>query len=299
MTRTAQKSSSGSATERRPRYGRVLCPVDFSAVSRRAVELAAAIARWYGAELDLLHVVAGSPAILAAGRHPSAFSLPREPYWSDLSRVAASVVGAGLVPRLDVVEGSAGPMIVDRAMVRAADLVVMGTHGRTGLSGLVLGSVADTVLRHAPCPVLVVPRTERPRAPQPSFHHILCPIDFSRTALVALEHAVSLAAESGGEVTLLHVMGATPGSWAEDDVRGELHRLVPDPMRAWCSVRELVDRGDVIARLLHHAEQADLVVIGVHGRGALDVLLFGSVTLEAIRHAHCPVLTVRPEVKAR
>jgi nucleotide-binding universal stress UspA family protein len=280
-----------------PRYRRLLCPVDFSQVSHRAASVGAALAARHGAELELLHVVPGLAA-RPSGRHPSAFGLPQEPYWSDLQRLAAAAVGAAPRLRLDVVEGSAGRMIVDRATLRGADLVVMGTHGRSGLSELVLGSVAHSVLRQAPCPVLVVPAREGHRPPG-AFRHVVCPIDFSPTAQAALEHAMPLAAEAGGVLTLIHVMGEVPGPWAEEDLRGELRARVPDTLRARCEVREVVDRGPVAARLLHHAAEADLVVIGVHGRGALDVMLFGSVTHETIRHARCPVLTVRQELRAR
>jgi nucleotide-binding universal stress UspA family protein len=279
------------------RYRRLLCPVDFSDVSRRAAALAAAVARRYGAELDLLHVVTGSAAP-PVGRHPAAFSIPREPYWSDLRRLAAAAVGGEPRPRLDVVEGAAGGMIVDRAAVRGADLVVMGTHGRTGLSGLVMGSVAEDVLRHAPCPVLVVPPRDDGRSVA-GFRRVLCPVDFSATSRAALEHAMALAAEAAGVLTVLHVRGEVPGPWAEDDLRSELRALVPDALRTRCEVREVVDQGSVTERLLHHAGEADLVALGAHGRGPVDVLLFGSVTRETIRHAPCPVLTVRPEIRAR
>jgi nucleotide-binding universal stress UspA family protein len=107
--------------------------------------------------------------------------------------------------------GDASATIVDESVGSSADLIVMGTHGRRGFKRLLLGSVTETVLREAPCPVLTMP----PRAPADSarvvvFKRILCPIDFSPSSLQALGFALDLARQSNGTVTLLNVRGSWP-----------------------------------------------------------------------------------------
>ena len=118
--------------------------------------------------------------------------------------------------------------IVDQAISNSADLIVMGTHGRRGFKRLLLGSVTEAVLHEAPCPVLTVP----PHAPAAAsesvtFKRILCPIDFSPSALQALGFALDLARQADGRVTLLHVVEwlaeEEPRASAPFNIR-ELHR---------------------------------------------------------------------------
>jgi nucleotide-binding universal stress UspA family protein len=145
-----------------PRIHRIVVPVDFSEASERAIDYAGGLARLLGASLHLIHVV--EEIVVASG--PTELSLPdtsalRERLHEDArSRLAAIVAklkaaGPQRVTR-EIRNGSPAESIADATVVCGADLVVMATHGRTGLAHLLMGSVAERVIQTACCPVLVI-----------------------------------------------------------------------------------------------------------------------------------------------
>jgi nucleotide-binding universal stress UspA family protein len=178
---------------------------------------------------------------------------------------------------------------------------------------LFLGSVTEKVIRKATCPTLVVPPRAAdvpPDAPV-RFKRILCAIDFSESSLSALAYALNLAEEADAHLTLLHVIEMPPElrenalapdfdidrihTAAEADARRRLQDLIPDQARTYATVETAVVEGGAYRRVLQRAaeEQADLIVMGVHGRSAIDLLVFGSTTHHVVRAAMCPVLIVR------
>ena len=299
-------------------FKRILCPVDFSESSTRALAHAAALTRWYEAHLTVLHVVPTFDPVQIRGDLgvPVEFVTPvtREEVLSEMSRFLER---AGVSPDAHLIAeaGDASTTIVRQALTTRADLIVIGTHGRRGFKRLLLGSVAETVLHEAPCPVLTVsPHTEAATSDVVTFKRILCPIDFSPSALQALGFALDLARQAGGLVTLLHVV-----EWlAEDDApsthfnvpefRGymvndakqRLRSLVAEESRAWCEIDDVIVSGRAHREILRAAEarSADLIVMGAQGRGGVGLALFGSTTQQVVRGAACPVLTVRGAVQA-
>jgi nucleotide-binding universal stress UspA family protein len=289
----------------------VLCPVDFSEISQHALDHAAAVARWYEARLTLLYVFANLPTM----------DLPplvledadRERLMSDLRRMAAAV------PRDVPVEfriqeaGYVHEEILAQLSAMHADVLVIGTHGRAGFQRLFLGSVTEKVIRKATCPTLVVP----PRAPDVpagapiQFRRILCAVDFSESSLEALARAINMAQEADAQLTLLHVvefaqvLAEEPTMPALDlsrvraaaaaDARRKLHELIPEQARTYCTVDTAAVEGRAYREILRQAidRQSDLIVMGVHGRGPLDLMVFGSTTHHVIRASGCPVLIVR------
>jgi nucleotide-binding universal stress UspA family protein len=215
------------------------------------------------------------------------------------------------VPDVEVLiqSGRAAAQIVECAALLPADVIVIGTHGASGFEHLLLGSVTEKVLRRAKAPVLTVPPLARTTSQLP-YRRILCPVDFSESSLAALDFAFSLAQESNAELTLLHVF-----EWPAEDVpidtppsrvpesRQEIEReamtrlndLVPASVRDWCRPATRVSHGKAYREILGVAteDRADLIVIGVHGRNAVDLMLFGSTTNQVVRRATCPVLTIR------
>jgi nucleotide-binding universal stress UspA family protein len=289
----------------------ILCPVDFSDVSQHAVDHAAAIAHQYQARLTLLHVFVNRPAMDLP---------PLVLEDADRERLRTAMRGmAGRVPadvRVDVHLQEAEYVhdaVLGQLAATGADLLVLGTHGRSGFQHLFLGSVTEKVIRKASCPTLVVP----PRAPDVApdapvrFRRILCAIDFSESSLTALTYALSLAGEAGAHLTLEHVIEIPPElrenamapdfdvdrirATAEADARRRLCELIPDQARNYCTVETTVVEGRAYRQLLARAaaEKSDLIVMGVHGRGAMDLLVFGSTTHHVIRAAASPVLIVR------
>jgi universal stress protein A len=175
--------------------------------------------------------------------------------------------------------------------------------------------VTEKVLRKAPCPVMTV--REGSRAPAPPFERILCPIDVSPASLAAARYGVSLAGRSAALLVLLNVLESVPyGRFAypefvappdpllqEDRVRRAFRTAVPDEVRAWTRHEDRIVWGRPATEIVRAAreDRSDLIVMGVQGRGAIDLALFGSTTHEVVRHATCPVLTVRlgPAASAR
>ena len=210
-----------------------------------------------------------------------------------------------------VVFGRAHREILRSAETKPADLIVMGTHGRRGFKRLLLGSVTEAILREAPCPVLTVPPQASASVSEAvTFKRILCPIDFSPSALQALGFALDLARQADGRVTLMHVI-----EWlAEDDPKALAHFNVPEyqrhlvadaadrlrllvaeESRTWVEIDNVVVLGRSHREILHAAAamRANLIVMGAQGRGGVELALFGSTTQQVVRSAACPVLTVR------
>ena len=297
----------------------ILCPVDFSGFSRRALDHALSVARGYQSTVTVLHVVAPMPVMVPG---PYSFGVETPPPPLVLPRVDRAVV-ATEVQRLADTEQVPGvrvetvvveaPEVYREILGQAArlrsDLVVMGTHGRSGFERLFLGSTAEKVLRKARCPVMTVPPkapAAMPRDPVP-FSRILCAIDFSESSKIALDYAMSLARDSQAALTLAHVIETrqlyydfTPPAvvdlpaWNEE-ARRRLRAMVPETVRSSCPVSEVVRDGTSYREILTLATEleADLIVLGVMGRGVVDLFLLGSTAHHVIREACCAVLTLR------
>jgi universal stress protein A len=153
-----------------PKFTNILVPTDFSPASERVLAYARALAERFGASLHLLHVVE-DPVMAAAWSEAYAFDVAglqarfREEAERRLTEVAASLTGVTVTT--DVLDGSPARTIAAAAGDKGMDLIVMGTHGRSGLSHLLLGSVAERVVRSAPCPVLTVREAVTPLAEAP------------------------------------------------------------------------------------------------------------------------------------
>jgi nucleotide-binding universal stress UspA family protein len=298
---------------RRTSIERILCPIDFSDTSHHALAHAAAIARWYEARLTLLYVFVNLPAldlpplVLEEGDRARLFGQMRA--FADIVPPEVQVDCQLQEERL------VHDAILAQVAATQADLLVLGTHGRSGFQRLFLGSVTEKVIRKVKCPTLIVP----PRAPDIApaapveFHRVLCPIDFSDGSLEALEYAINLSEEADGQLTLLHVT-EMPAALTQEpfvvedeiarireaaatDARRKLANLIPENARAYCTIDTAVVEGRAYREILRRATErkTDLIVMGVHGRGALDLLLFGSTTHHVIRASACPVLIVRQE----
>jgi nucleotide-binding universal stress UspA family protein len=302
------------------RIDRILCPTDFSECSQRALACALAVARGYESEVVVLHVVAGAPmldlvpSVVPGTIRPSPLRPgDRDDLLAEMARLVDAADGG--VPVECVLRESTDPKgeILAQARSRGIDLLVMGSHGRSGFDRLVLGSVTERLVREAPCPVLVVPPQAGERVPEVPFQRILCAIDFSAASIRGLAHALDLAKDASADLLLVHVMEGPPDLELETDRTWEatgvpdvraaaeaaairrLQALVPPDAAAACGVHARVVDGTPHAQILRVAaeERTGLIVMGVQGRGALDLLVFGSNTQGVLRGAGCPVLTVR------
>lgn len=306
-------------------FRRILCPIDFSPASIKALTYAAAFASWYKAELEVLHVEPVFDAAVvrttAAQEGESAGRTRPVSHHDVLSQIdhAISAAGAGTVNRrVFALEGRADETIVARARAQRADLVVMGTHGRSGIDRMLLGSVTEPVLRTSPCPVLTVPPAAHPMTIGPvALERILCPVDYSPSSLKALKYAMDLGRQSGGCVTVLNAIEYLD---SEEDVelpqfdpcykartdnqlrrhelidaaRERLHAIVALEPATSGTINEVVTTGRAHKAILQHAADrgADVVVMGAQGTGGVELMLYGSNTQHVVRHAACPVMTV-------
>ena len=219
--------------------------------------------------------------------------------------------GRGLTVRSAQEIGVASHWISQKARQLKADLIVMGTHGRTGLQHVLLGSTAERTMRLAPCPVLTVRAADGETPPTstaaPLIRRLLVPVDFSDCSLEAVEYAAGLARQFSATVTLLHVL--EPVTYGLDftllPIGGqEQHRRQAEArvaeLAAALQQKRVTATSQVLGGLpidgvLRTAEalQSDIIVMGTHGRRGVSHLLLGSVVEGVMRRAPCPVLAVK------
>jgi nucleotide-binding universal stress UspA family protein len=283
-------------------FTKILCPIDFSDGSRNALRFATRLASEQNAELVVFH----SSYVPA-----TAFSLeaPFPPYLiQDLTDAAQrglddavrEAIAAGAKNTTSVLKvGVPWTEIVAQLEAQAFDLCVIGTHGRTGLARIFLGSVAETVIRHAPCSVLAI----RPDSSIGEFKHVLVPTDFSEGAMNALDLASKVVALDG-KITLLHVLEPPVAFSGEitPDFAHVLDKHSSEALDATAS-RVKAARIEKQSRIGYPGAQTlaaldddrgiDLVVMGSHGRTGIKRILLGSVAEKVVRHARCPVLVAR------
>ena len=295
----------------------ILCPVDLSTASARALGYALALARGHSARLTVLHVHQMTILPLESVGSFAGPTLPavltdaeRAQLDSALTHFVAGQAAPDIQVTTALVEDVNVPgAILSRVETSGVDLVVIGTEGRSGFQRLMLGSVAERVLRKAICPVLTVP-PHAPAAPSlDSIRDVLCPIDFSASSAAALQWAASWGGKAGARVTALHVVEMPPEAAdpplieytaLRDRLTRDAHQTMADTLpgsiRQLERFEELVTVGRPAAEILRLAEarSTDLIVMGVRGRSAVDLAFFGSTTHQVVRRAACPVLAVHP-----
>jgi len=290
---------------------RILCPIDFSEASKHALDHAVLIAGWYRARITAIHVrhppfLVEPPILFAA--FDSALPATIEDVESRLHNWLAPVRAAGITCDVMAVDGSdPASHIVHIAGRIQSDVIVLGTHGRSGFQRLLLGSVTEKVVRTARCPVVTVPPPSVATSTLP-FKRIVCAIDFSEPSIESLRFAASLAGESSASLTLLHVIEFPPetdpmatlpfdmGGYraaVQEDASRRLADLLSDVQTTSPPVTKIA-YGKPYEQILSVAAEldTDLLVLGVHGRSAFNVMIFGSTTNQVIRRATCPVLTL-------
>ncbi len=293
---------------------RVLCAVDLSEASAGPLKYAAAIQRWYGGSVTLLHVV---PTFDAVETHQGGwfdpvtvvYTMRREEVVERMQQVAAATIPSARVS-CEAEAGDPVVTIVDRAIALSADIIVVGAHARHGFE--TLGSVADAVLRRAPCDVLTVPADGPGRtaaAARIDLSTIVCGVDFSPEALNAARAAFALAGRVDARLVLVHAIewlaGERPPDYTEFNVAEFQARLICNAQQRLDAVadqvasdvrtvRTKVAVGRAYRELLRFAseERAGLVVIGQQGSGAAPLPLVGSTAEQVVRGSSCPVLIV-------
>jgi len=291
-----------------PSIERILCPIDFSESSVLAYQHAESIAWHYKATLLLQHVIFSLTPYYPYHAFPDAYDdvcrTLRAEAGRQLQEFAKTHSCRSVQTQCTVQDGDVADMILEVAGHRGVNLIVMGTHGLRGIDHLALGSVTEKVLRKACCPVLAVRKPAHHFAAQAGvpelveLQRILCCTDFSEHSEQAWDHAVSLAAEYHAELTLLHVLEETlVTSDIDDEIAKALERLEKQ-ISPWAHknvvTKPIVRVGKAYQQIIELAleSQTDLVVMGVRGRHALDLAVFGSTTNRVVQSGPCPVLVV-------
>ena len=285
----------------------ILAATDYSETAERAVALAGILAVRFSADLHLLHVaVLAEDSNLDEGSRDQLDRLQAisEETRRELLEKSSENHDVSVTPLL--VRGiDPDEVIVETASNLGCDLIVMGTHGRRGLSHLFLGSVAERVVRTSPSPVL----TLRADAVVESggITRILVPYDFSDASAGAIRHAADWANALDGEITLLHVVEPVvyPEFYSVDILPDNLMMRLTTRSeealdeaaaelldgRASSTLVEVGRAADTIVNLAD-PEQFDLVVMATRGLSGLEHILLGSVAESVLRRCRVPMLTV-------
>jgi nucleotide-binding universal stress UspA family protein len=277
----------------------VLFATDFSEASMHALPYVAGIARKLGSPVYLCHVVEPKPLVASAPEAaPSLYEGMREHALTELTGLAHSPELEGLEAKTVVGAGAIGDALPKIVVEDQIDLIVMGTHGRTGMRRLLLGSAVEAVCRVATCPVLTVGPGLAPRTAT-TFSRILFPTDLSEDSKRILPYLRQVAEEYQSEITVLHVM---PEELVTNPDAEKLAEPIRDtlidtfgPELSGSKVEFLIGFGETVETVLRTAKarKADLIAMGIHNAFLPGVQLRSSTAYRIMAGAHCPVLTYR------
>ncbi|NIR49055.1 universal stress protein [candidate division KSB1 bacterium] len=292
----------------------ILMPTDFSESANQALRYGVMLADKLGSVLTLFHVI--------CLHQDDRFS--EEQHFPDLRELYGKMEKNAIlkmdeftfeydnvqVNKLTIRGISPAEEIVNYALLNDVDLIVMGSHGRSGITHFLIGSVAEKVVRHANCPVLTVAHQKQEMYSFPKLKSILMPMDFSKYSKQALPYAFELAEIFGASLKLLHVIDQRvhPSYY----VMGEqsIFRVYPDLLdKSMAKLKEFVSdeipehikaqfhvrEGNPYSEIVKFGknDDIDLIVMATHGLSGLEKLLIGSTTEKVVRKADRPVFTVK------
>jgi nucleotide-binding universal stress UspA family protein len=298
------------------RFKNILFPTDFSDCARHAEAYAVAFAACAKGTLHVCHAIDTAYLAYFAMYGQTVVVDPKldeiqAQAKADLAAVADRAKERGAQAKTYLLSGSPISQTLDLARQIDADLIVVGTHGRTGFEKVLLGSTCEAVIRRSPAPVLAVKEREHEFVKNGGLielNRILVPCDFSGPSKEAVPIAAALAREFKAKAALIHVI----------DVRAQYPQFLPgmglpntEPLHSSAAamlkdvaaqfggvevetrVADGIPHREIVTSV--DAQNIDLVVMGTHGRTGLGHALLGSTAEKVVRVARCPVLTVRPE----
>jgi nucleotide-binding universal stress UspA family protein len=284
----------------------ILFLTDFSDSSAIAEPFARSIARAYGAVVYALNVLLPSAySYMTPEAVATLLGDEEDRARAEMQRVEAKFRG---IPSEVMIErgGAVWPVLSEVLRQREIDLIVLGTHGRTGVQKLLLGSSAEEVFRRAHVPVLTVgPAVQNGTDNQGRFRCVLFATDFIGVSAAAAPYAISFAQENQSRLLLLQVLkkpkSGKPereGGLSIAETLHQLQELVPEEAELWCRPEAMVQYGDPAEQILAAAHQcgADLIVLGVRGMDLLAgaaTRVDRAIAYQVVVNARCPVLTVR------
>ncbi|MCA8924929.1 MAG: universal stress protein [Planctomycetes bacterium] len=277
-------------------YTKILLPLDTSDLARKIL---LPLGSLLGAEpiewVTLLGVV-----------EPGASQETQDAEFSELQVVQEELQRQGVRARVRVKTGKPAEGILDAIEELKPDLVAMATHGRSGISRWIRGSVAERVLRHCPVPLLMCNQASLDGAsPASSFRSIVIPLDGSELAAEVIPHATQIAKLYGSTLHLIRVqpflystvadLGPMPAAWEPENITKALEPIADKLRKDGFVVRVHAGLGDEALEIIKLAERehADMIAITTHGRSGVSRWAFGSVAERIVRHAPCPLLVLR------
>ncbi|MBS0170363.1 MAG: universal stress protein [Nitrospira sp.] len=279
---------------------RILFATDLSLCARHVEQHVALLSQAYGAAVDVVHVLEFYPGVYVAVEDHSETD-------GRLVEVVERLRAPGVSVTAHQETGIPSRQICEFAIEHHADLIMVGTHGRTGLDHMFLGSTAEQVLTMAPCPVFTV---RAPKGLSPRHHHeplafkqVVVPVDFSDCSLKALEYGTFIAKDCDASLTLLHVLESVAydddGLWVrhdrvKDGIDSQLRSYARALQSVGVSVRQVIRAGVPADTILECGQSLDfdLIVMGTHGRRGISHAMWGSVAEAVLRRSTCPVLAL-------
>lgn len=281
---------------------RILFATDFSDTSNIAEAYARALAHRFGSTVDIVHIydptrnLTYEEGVLAPLDSQRMLMRQRK-----LSTIESKLKHDRIKAKSILLEGHpASRELLNLVDEMAVDLVLLGTHSKSGLTRFVIGSTAEEVIRTVKRPVLTVgPHAKRPRQGSLVFTNIVYATDFSVQAAKAAAFALSFAQDSGAHLYFCHIVNLpTKLSHFQEDIDGaflaELKRMVPETSYDWCCPEAVVEHGHAAVGILELAKKvdADLIVLGPRKSTFMLTHLERGVTVDVLAQAECPVLTV-------
>jgi nucleotide-binding universal stress UspA family protein len=279
----------------------ILCAVDLSPASAAVLSWARLFAEAFGARVSVVHANWSEPPRYFTEEQIEDFAAAaesaRQRLRSDLESLARRVLGSSVSLNISVDDGHAVEVLL-RSMDRLhPDLIVMGSHGHSGISQRLLGSVTENVVRAAQCPVLIVKGAEL-HVERKQLGRVVCPVNLTEVAADCTLTSSVVASTFGAELDVMQAIEESGAPGLEPHQR--LCRWIPDSARRSCQVSELVLRGNAAEQVVQFAREnsVDLLVIGAQHHPFLEMTIFGSTTERVMRHSPCSVLVVPRSVAA-
>ncbi len=291
----------------------ILTATDFSEYSKVALDICLAVSRCMKTKLYVLHTIEKFPHdykhLLSSTSHADM----KQKLEAEAVEKIKAMIPAELLDGGDVIPmvrfGKPFLEIIQATKDENADLLVIGTHGRAGVDRVILGSVAERIVRKARCPVMVVRGKE-----YVGFKRIIVPIDLSDCSRIALEYAAATARAHKSKLTILHVyeesfvepyVNAANSEEEADEIIKEIERVNETKYDEFLKTvdlsgveyEKLLKKGIPVTDIVEIAmeQQANLIVMGTHGRSGIKHILIGSTAEEVVRTVHCDIVVVKPD----
>jgi len=273
---------------------RILVPLDGSAFAEQALPTAQVMTQSFSGRLTLLSVIQRSGGTRTLPMTPSHLDGDLREHEAYLGKVAAKFEGTGIKTESTIASGSVVGEILSATNRQRIDLLIMSTHGRSGVGRLLVGSVANDVLRQSEIPILLVRPGVSTSYEPPQFRRLLVTLDGSAAAEQVLPFSHALALNFGSEVILLSVPDDQEVENPAPNLKHYLENVANSFHKAGINTRTIVTgyRPAVTIVNMAASEAADLVMMATHGRGGRERLYYGSVADRVLRQSRTPILLV-------